>query len=81
VTGTNPVIRDVSLAAARGSNLDACIPYRRFLTWTTPEIAQLLPAMERLSQNLFLREALCNCRPMRLAESALACVARIATWI
>ena len=55
VTGTNPEIGDVSFnAAARGSKLDGCIPYRRFLTndsreqkavsWTTPQIAQLLPA-------------------------------------
>jgi hypothetical protein len=31
--GTNPEIGDVSLdAAARGSKLDGCIPYRQFLT-------------------------------------------------
>jgi hypothetical protein len=55
MTGTNPEISDVSFdAAARGSNPDGPIPYRRFLTndsrehtaasWTTPQIAQLLPA-------------------------------------
>jgi hypothetical protein len=65
VTGTNPEISDVSLdAAARGSNLDGCIPYRRFLTndsrehmaenWTTPQIAQLLPAMERFIPEFIL---------------------------
>jgi hypothetical protein len=31
VTGTNPGNSDVILAAARGANPDACIPYRRFL--------------------------------------------------
>jgi len=65
VTGTNPEISDVGLdAAARGSNLDGCIPYRRFMTrdprehtaesWTTPQIAQLLPAMERFIPEFIL---------------------------
>ena len=37
VTGTNPEIGDVSLdAAARGSNPDGCIPYRRILTNDPP---------------------------------------------
>jgi hypothetical protein len=57
VTGTNPEISDVSLdVAARGSNLDGCIPHRRFLTnaWITPQIAPLLPAMERFIPEFIL---------------------------
>jgi len=65
VPGTNPEISDVSLdAAARGSNLDGCIAYRRFLTndfrehqgesWTTPQIARLLPGAERFIPEFIL---------------------------
>jgi hypothetical protein len=50
VTGTNPEIGDVNLdAAARGSNLDG---YSE--SWTTPRIAQLLPAMERFIPEFIL---------------------------
>jgi hypothetical protein len=64
VTGTSPEISDVSVAAAaRGSNLDGCIPYHlldndsrstRLKGWTACRIAQLLPAMERFIPEFIL---------------------------
>jgi len=64
VTGTSPEISDVSAAAAaRGSNLEGCIPYHlldndswsiRLKGWTAPQIVQLLPAMERFIPEFIL---------------------------
>jgi hypothetical protein len=65
VTGTNLKIGGMSLdAAARGSNLGRGIPHRGFPTnpsrntrledWTTPQITQLLPAVERFIPEFIL---------------------------